>query len=234
MAHRVAIRANVAASRRRAYERQAGQMAAAKSVSGPAVRDERLRALHEEIARLPEKLRLAILLCDLQGVPQDQAAGQLRLSGRTLRRRLSEGRERLKARLDRRGPASDGATLAALLLREGGMVVPPAWRETAVRAALAYSESMVATGVVSAAAATLSYEVLKTMMLQKLKLASAALLGVGFLTWGASAALIAPAENPSDDPRSTPVARPTERPARPNSIPTRSTRLACSRSMAAS
>ena len=92
VAHRVAIRANAAAARRRACERRAGQMAATTATSGPAAPDEQLQALHEEIARLPEKLRRAIVLCDLERVPQDRAAGELRLSERTLQRRLSEGR----------------------------------------------------------------------------------------------------------------------------------------------
>ena len=42
-------------------------MAAATTALGPA-RDELLPALHEEIARLPEKHRLAVVLCDLEGM----------------------------------------------------------------------------------------------------------------------------------------------------------------------
>ena len=60
VAHRVAIRANAAAARRRECERQAGQMAAASSTSTPSAPDEQLQALHEEIARLPEKFRRAV------------------------------------------------------------------------------------------------------------------------------------------------------------------------------
>ena len=103
VAHRVAIQANIAAARRRAREREAGQMTTATASSGPEVADDLLPALHEEIARLPEKYRLPILLCDLEGLPQAQAAGQLHWSERTLRRRLAEARDRLKTRLARRG-----------------------------------------------------------------------------------------------------------------------------------
>src|SRR4051794_31973656 len=77
VAHRVAIRANAATARRRVYERRAGQMAAATSGSGPAAPDDVLRAVHEEVARLPERFRLAIVLCDLRGVSQPQAALEL-------------------------------------------------------------------------------------------------------------------------------------------------------------
>src|SRR3954465_1996496 len=54
VAHRVALRANAAAARRRACERQAGEMAAANSASRSAAPDETSQALHEEIVRLPE------------------------------------------------------------------------------------------------------------------------------------------------------------------------------------
>jgi predicted DNA-binding protein (UPF0251 family) len=89
-------------------------MAAAISTLGLVAPDEPLQALHQEIARLPEKFRRAVILCDLQRVPQDRAATELRLSERTLQRRLSEGRERLKARLIRRGLAPEGGMLGAV------------------------------------------------------------------------------------------------------------------------
>ena len=190
VAHRVAIRANAAAARRRACERRAGQMAAATSTSGPAAPDEPLQALHEEIARLPEKLRRAVILCDLERVPQARAAAELRLSERTLQRRLSEGRERLKARLIRRGLAQEGGMLGAVFLREACSAVPAAWGEATVRAALATVNHSMTVGVVSAAAKELTQEVLEIMLLQKLKLASATLLAAGLIAWGASAALV--------------------------------------------
>ncbi len=92
VAHRVAIQANAAEARRRRHERQAGQMVVATSTSGPDAPDELLPALHGEIARLPEKYRLAIVLCDLEGMTQAQAAAQLRWSERTIRHRLAEAR----------------------------------------------------------------------------------------------------------------------------------------------
>ncbi len=217
VAYRVAIQANAAAARRRVQEREAGEMAAATSTSVPAARDEQLRALHEEIAGLPEKFRVAVVLCDVQGVPQDRAAGELQLSERTLRRRLSEGRERLKARLNRRGLSPEGGILRAVILRGAESAVPPAWAEATVRAALATVNKTIAIGVVSTAATTLSHEVLKMMMFQKLRLLSAALLGVGLMAWGASAALIS---FNADPPRETALA-PTspEQPATQSAVP---------------
>jgi len=196
VANRVAIQANKAVARRRTYEREAGQMAAAITPSGPAIPDELLPALHEEIARMPEKYRLALVLCDLEGMTQIQAAGELGWSERTLRRRLAEARERLKRRLGRRGLIPDDAMLGAAFLREARALVPAAWQEATVRAALDLVNHTVTAGAVSAAAGSLTREVLNIMLVQKLKLASAALIAVGVTAWAASAALISRGDEP--------------------------------------
>ena len=73
-AHCVAIHANTAAARR-VLERQVGQMAVATRANVPAASDDLLPVLHEEIARLPEMYRLAVVHCDLEGMTQ--AAGRL-------------------------------------------------------------------------------------------------------------------------------------------------------------
>ena len=117
---------------------------------------------------MPEKIRLAIVLCDVQGIPQEQAAESLRLSERTLRRRLADGRARLQARLGRRGIGCSGAALAAVRLRNVGTVVPPAWRESTLLAALDIVNTTAGVGAASAAAESLCHEVLKMMFVQRL------------------------------------------------------------------
>jgi RNA polymerase sigma factor (sigma-70 family) len=190
VAYRVAIQANAAAARRRVQEMRAGEMASSTSAHDPVISDELIPALHEEIARLPERLRLAVLLCDLQGVPQAQAAESLRWSTRTLQRRLAEGRGRLKARLDRRGLAWGEAVMTAVRIREAGTVIPPAWREATIRAALDLLNSTMAAGAVSAAAQSLTHEVLKTMLVQRLTVASASLLGACMMVWAVGLVLL--------------------------------------------
>ncbi|MDR3635446.1 MAG: sigma-70 family RNA polymerase sigma factor [Isosphaeraceae bacterium] len=59
--------------------------------------------LHEAIARLPERYRRPLVLCDLEGMPQLEAAQLLRYGEATLRRRLASARERLKQQLTRQG-----------------------------------------------------------------------------------------------------------------------------------
>ncbi len=206
VAHRVAVEANKAAARRRAREREGGLMASARTASGPTRIDELLSAMHEEIARLPEKYRLAVVLCELEGRTHAQAAVELNWSERTLRRRLAEARERLKARLVRRDLRLDEAMLGAVFLREAQAAVPPAWNAAVVRAAIDTINPAVAVGTISVAAQSLTREVLKLMLIQKLKLASAALLGAGLMAWAASAAFISRGDEPRG-PATAPVAR---------------------------
>ena len=187
-------------------------MSAASASSGPSVPDDLLPALHAEIARLPEKYRLPVVLCDLEGLPQAEAAGQLRWSERTLRRRLAEARDRLKGRLTRRGLAPDGAALGAVFVREAHAAVPPAWNAAAVRAALHAIKPAATAGAVSAAAQSLTQEVLRTMLVRKLTIVSAALLGAGMLGWAASAALISHDDGPGKV-NPAPVARRSAPPA---------------------
>jgi RNA polymerase sigma factor (sigma-70 family) len=103
VARRTATCARVAESRRRARERRAGVLAT--SVADDPIGDDRDAILHEELGRLPERYRMAVLLCDLEGLTQEQAARQLGCPDGTVRSRLARGRERLRQRLTRRGIA---------------------------------------------------------------------------------------------------------------------------------
>ena len=122
VAHRIAIQASDARARRRVHEREAGQMAVATSTATAS--DRLISELHEEIARLPEKNRLAVVLCDLQGIPQAQVAAQLCWSERTVRLRLRQARARLRDRLTRHELELDAPMMGAILLREARCVVP--------------------------------------------------------------------------------------------------------------
>jgi len=214
VAHRVAIQANTAAARRRTLERRVGQMAVATSTNELAASDDLLRALHEEIARLPEKLRLAVVHCDLEGMTQAQAAAQLHWSERTIHSRLAEGRARLKRRLARRGLETEGATLGTVLLHEARVGIPAGWSEATVRAALATVNRTMAVGVVSATANQLSQEVVKLMLLQKLTVTAATFLAAGLIAWGTSAALVRLSQEPLQKLVAAPITGADQPPAR--------------------
>jgi RNA polymerase sigma factor (sigma-70 family) len=83
------------------------------------------QVLHEELGRLPEKNRLPILLCHLEGRTQDEAARALGWSLGRLRGRLLRGRELLRRRLARRGLAPSVPLLAAALFPGEAGAAPP-------------------------------------------------------------------------------------------------------------
>ena len=90
--HRIAARAR--ANRRRIRMREIAD-AAERAGSPPEAtldRDENARAIQEELARLPERLRAPLVLCYLQGMTHELAASQLGCPVGTVRSRLSRGR----------------------------------------------------------------------------------------------------------------------------------------------
>lgn len=81
---------------------------------------ELLRVIDEELARLPERYRLPVLLCCVQGLSREEAAGQLGWSDGVVKGRLERGRRRLADRLTARGLTPSAAVLAPLV----GAAVP--------------------------------------------------------------------------------------------------------------
>ena len=84
-----------------------------EATAPPADWNELLTAVHEEVGRLPEALRTAFVVCDLEGVPQPDAATRLGWKAGTLTGRLSKARKRLLDALTKRGLAP-AATLGLL------------------------------------------------------------------------------------------------------------------------
>ncbi len=101
VARRVSLRARRDAARRSRRERSA----AFRVVGGPAEDRSFETTLHDEIARLPEKYRTPIVLCDLEGRSHAEAARQLDWPIGTVSGRLSRARTLLRGRLARRGVA---------------------------------------------------------------------------------------------------------------------------------
>jgi RNA polymerase sigma factor (sigma-70 family) len=80
--------------------------------------------LYEELARLPEKYRDAVVLCCLEGLSRDEAATRLGWSENRVKNCLEQGRERLRSRLSRRGIAL-GVPLLTTLLAPPASAAPP-------------------------------------------------------------------------------------------------------------
>ena len=124
----------------------------------------------DEVARLPRDCRVAVVLCDLEGLTQEEAADRLGCSARTVRRRLARGHDLLRDRLTRRGIAPPMALLAI-----GSDPVPLALVDATARAALRFAIGGATAGVVPAStpALGLAAGVLATMNWTRWKLIAA-------------------------------------------------------------
>jgi hypothetical protein len=72
-------------------------------IASPVERDDQADVVHDELSRLPDKYRAPVVLCYLEGLTHDEAAVHLCWPVGTVRSRLARARDRLRARLSRRG-----------------------------------------------------------------------------------------------------------------------------------
>ncbi|MGP0062865.1 MAG: sigma factor-like helix-turn-helix DNA-binding protein, partial [Isosphaeraceae bacterium] len=152
-----------------------------------------------------------VVLCDLEGLSYDQAASRLDWTVPTLRCRLSKARERLRARLTRRGVATvaPGVVIAS---SEASAAVPVAWASAAVSSATGGSSS--------ALAVALSRTIIRGMLMTKLKIVAATALALAGI---ASAGVFAIGAGRPDEPKpvmNPPAAARASLPANPESVAT--------------
>jgi cyanophycinase len=226
VAHQTALKARATTAKRKGRERQATEM------PEPAVAEQDLwhdlqPLLDEELSRLPDKYRSVIVLCELEGKTRKEAARQLGVPEGTVGGWLARARTTLAKRLAQRGVVLSGGALAAVVSQNAASAgVLASVASSTIKAASLYAAGQAAgTGVISAKAAALAEGVLKTMLLTKLKIATAALLVVALL--GATVGTFigaAPGQAPANANASKPPAadRPAEEkkppPASPGSL----------------
>jgi RNA polymerase sigma factor (sigma-70 family) len=180
VACRTALEARRAAARRRRKEAQAMPPPQPRENEWAELRP----VLDQELSRLPDRYRIPLVLCDLEGLTRKEAARQLGWAEGTVSSRLSRGRELLGRRLKRHSLALSGAALAGVLAE--GMAtaaLPASLIHTTVKAALLMAAGQTATAsLLTAETVALAERVVRSMAILKLKCTAAILLGAGIVT----------------------------------------------------
>jgi RNA polymerase sigma factor (sigma-70 family) len=207
VASRVALKARSTAVRRGQHAGLPLTHEPADSRPGPVAEvcaRELLTVLDEEVARLPEGYRLAVLLCCFEGATQEEAARRLGWTPGSLQGRLERGRKRLHERLARRGFGL-GVALASL---ESSRALAAPVGAACHKAVLAAAASVAAgqslpVGVISARVVALAEGVLEAMFLTRIKSVLGVLLVTATLLAGPT--VLRPRQSavvarPGDDP----------------------------------
>ncbi len=203
VARHTAQKARARRSRLERIIRHAGCLTApeAASVGDSSLnRAEEAEVLHGEISRLPERYRRPVVLCYLEGLTLEEAARQLGWPIGTLGVRLMRARERLRARLTRRGLAPTGLASLHLVVRAEPLAAPLSSRTA--RAALSFASRTAPTSAAIPSQVTaIAMGVLKTMSIQRLTFRIAAILACGLVAAGSVAfALQVPPKRPNTGP----------------------------------
>jgi RNA polymerase sigma factor (sigma-70 family) len=184
VALRVARKARAASARRQAREQPMTDLPATDS-SREADWNDLRQVLDDEVQQMPEKFRLPILLCHLQGRTREEAARQLGCSAGAVKGMLERGREELRSRLMRRGVTLSATALAGLLSENAlSAAVPAALRDSTIKAALLFAAR---TGATAGSAAALAEGVLQAMWSSRMKVVAAVTLALAVVGTGAAA-----------------------------------------------
>jgi RNA polymerase sigma factor (sigma-70 family) len=204
VAHTTAIRARGLSARRRVREKQVIVMPEPEAVRQE-LWDDLQGVLDLELSRLPDKYRVAIVLCDLQEKSHKEAARQLGWPIGTLSGRLARARKMLAVRLARHGLAVSGSALVGVLSGNAASAsLPGSLVSSTVKAAsvLAAGQAAIA-GSISAQVAALTEGVVMTMNLNKIKTVTMVLLFAALLS---GAGLFYHRTQAAEPARDTPVA----------------------------
>lgn len=182
VARQTSYKTRTMVARNRSREKQVTIMPEPKALS-PDVWSDLRPVLDQELSRLPNKYRIAIVLCDLEGRTRKESALRLGLPEGTFSARLARARILLAKRLARYGLAVSGGALATVLAQNEALAGMP----ISVLASTIQAAGLAAAGQasgLSVSVAALTHGVMKTMLLNKLKFAATLFLVIAASTAG--------------------------------------------------
>ncbi len=204
---RVARRARYTSIVRRFHERRAGELAQSRAETAPG-HSVWMAALHEEIARLPQRYREPIVLCHLEGLSTASAAQRLGCAHGTILSRLARGREQLRRRLTQRGQVEfAGIVLGAHVPHEATTALPTALLNSTVQAALHSLAGRTAlTAIVAPSVIALAQTAQRTLLMTRIPLV-AVLLTTAAVVTAVNVPSVGPAQGvgPQAAPTNTPT-----------------------------
>jgi RNA polymerase sigma factor (sigma-70 family) len=132
VAHRLAVHARSRNAKLQTRERTPANLPEPAAPADDLSWREATSLLHEELNRMPDRLRVPLLLCHLEGKSRDEAAAELGVSVGAIKGLLERGRAKLKERLEKRGIAFSVGLLGVLVA--DGAAPPTAWVDSTVNA----------------------------------------------------------------------------------------------------
>lgn len=165
--------------------------------------------LDEEIQRLPEKYRLPVVLCYLEGQTNDEAARVLNCPRGTIATRLARARDQLRLRLAHRGLTLSAGSLTVLLSEKSRSAAMPApLVHSTVKATSLLVEGTILAGTVPASVIRLMEGVLHAMSLNRFFLVMMVLALLVASGWGGAIGfyLLAQTSPPANESNRNPPA----------------------------
>jgi RNA polymerase sigma factor (sigma-70 family) len=194
VAYRTALEARSLNARRRTREQLRADPPERPCPPGEPA-DERLQSLDDALSRLPDRYRVPVVLCELEGRPRKEVAHHLGVPEGTLSSRLAAARKLLAKRLARHDPRLTAPVVGALFAEASA----PA----AVPTVLSRAAELAADGVAVAPAAVsaLAEGVLKAMLLNRMKAVAGMVLALAVVAAGVAARAYPPPGPPGAPPR---------------------------------
>jgi RNA polymerase sigma factor (sigma-70 family) len=205
VASRTALQARTSANRRRVCERKHAELDTARGVDPALSLDPDVgAAVHEELRRLPEKYRAALVLCDLEGRTHQEAARALGWPIGTVKSRQAHGRGLIRHRLARRGLGFAVGAVAISRGHSAALAMPRHLARATVRFALDPSAPSAAGAEAAVRIVALTRGVLLTMTLTKICAFAAAICALALITGSAGVYVLGSQNRPPELPGQSP------------------------------